>query len=131
MRQAKFCLRVVRWFFSGISRFRPTLQLTLLKMSELILTSRKTPIKKEKSIVCPIQQYFNHIRTMIVGKYDWFCDMKCRSESERSTRVFQGLERHFLCVQETHAFYSTHNQTQLFCESHELGLFSLTPIFIS
>ena len=41
MRQAKFCLRVVRWFCSGISHFRPTLWLTRLKMSEIILT----PIK--------------------------------------------------------------------------------------
>ena len=65
-----------------------------------------------------------------MGKYDWFFDMKCRSDSERSTRAFRSLERH-LCVQETHAFYSAHNQTQLFCDSHELGLFSLTPIFIS
>ena len=34
----KFCLRVVRWFFSGISHFHPTYRLTLLKMSEIILT---------------------------------------------------------------------------------------------
>ena len=47
MRQAKFCLRVVRWLFLGISRFRPTLRLTRLKMSETDLTDRKTQIKKE------------------------------------------------------------------------------------
>ena len=38
-------------FFSGISdisRFRPTKRLTLLKMSEIILTGRKTQIKKKK-----------------------------------------------------------------------------------
>ena len=37
------------FFFSGISdnsRFRPTKRLTLLKMSEIILTGRKTQIKK-------------------------------------------------------------------------------------
>ena len=44
LRQAKFCLRVVRWFFSGISRFRPTLRLTRLKMSEIIISGRKTQI---------------------------------------------------------------------------------------
>ena len=49
VRQAKFCLRVVRWFFSGISRFRPTLRLTRLKMSEIILTGRTTHIKKAKT----------------------------------------------------------------------------------
>ena len=49
VRQAKFCLRVVRWFFSGISCFCPTSQLTQLKMSEIILMGRKTLIKmKEK-----------------------------------------------------------------------------------
>ena len=36
----------VRWVFSGISRFRPTLRLIWLKMSEKILTGRKTQIKK-------------------------------------------------------------------------------------
>ena len=63
---------------------------------------------------------------MIAGKYDWFCDMKCRSDLERIMHAFRSLERH-LCVQENHAFYSAHNQTQ----SHELGLFSLRLIFIS
>ena len=37
VRQAKFCLLVVKWFFSGISLFRPTQRLTLLKISEMIL----------------------------------------------------------------------------------------------
>ena len=45
----KFCLRVVRWFFSGISRFRPTFRLTWLKMSEIILTGCKIQIKIKKS----------------------------------------------------------------------------------
>ena len=48
MRQVKFCLQVVRWFFSGISHFRPTEGLTQLKLSEIILTGRKTQIKKIK-----------------------------------------------------------------------------------
>ena len=42
-RQAKFCLRVVRWVFSGIPRFCPTLLLT-----EIILTGLKTKKKKKK-----------------------------------------------------------------------------------
>ena len=38
---------VVTWFFfSGNTRFRTTLQLTRLQMSEIILTGRKTSIKK-------------------------------------------------------------------------------------
>ena len=37
-----------RCFFSGISHFRPTLQLTWLKMSEIILTGCKIQIKKTK-----------------------------------------------------------------------------------
>ena len=48
VRQAKFCLRVIRWFFSGISHFHPTLRLTRLKMSEINLTGHKTQIKKKK-----------------------------------------------------------------------------------
>ena len=44
-RQAEFCLRVVRWFLSGISHFRPTLRLTQL-MGEIILTGRKKTTKK-------------------------------------------------------------------------------------
>ena len=68
-----------------------------------------------ESILRPIQPYFSHIRTMI-GKFDWFCEMKCRSGSERITRVFRSWERYF-CVQET-----AHNQTQFFCESHETGI---------
>ena len=51
VRQAKFCLRVVRWFFSGISRFRPTFQLTRLKMSEIILTGRKNKNNNNKNII--------------------------------------------------------------------------------
>ena len=48
VRQAKFCLPVVRWFLSGISHFCPTYRLTQLKMSEIILTGHKTQIKKIK-----------------------------------------------------------------------------------
>ena len=44
VRQAKFYLRVVRWFLSVISRFRPTYRLTRLKMSEIILTGPKIQI---------------------------------------------------------------------------------------
>ena len=60
VRQAKFCLWVVRWVFSGISRFRPTLQLTRLKMSKMILTGRKTQIKKKKKKkkLCLVVPYF-------------------------------------------------------------------------
>ena len=36
------------WIFSGISCFRPTFRLTLLKMSEIILMGCKTQIKKKK-----------------------------------------------------------------------------------
>ena len=36
--QANFCLWVVRLLFSWISHFRPTVQLTQLKMSEIIFT---------------------------------------------------------------------------------------------
>ena len=52
----------------------------------------------------------------MIAKYDWFCEMKCRSGSERITRAFRSWERYF-CVQETE-----HNQTQLFCESRETGI---------
>ena len=52
MRQAMFCLRMVRCFFSGISCFRTTLRLTWLKMSEIIMTCHKTQIKK-KIIIMP------------------------------------------------------------------------------
>ena len=76
------------------------------------------------SIVCPIQQYFNHNRTMIVGKYDWFCGMKCRSDSERSMRAFRSLERH-LCVQETHAFYSAHIKPNYFASLMNWDYFHL------
>ena len=53
VRQAKFCLWMVRWFFSGISCFRPTYRLTQLKMSEIVLTGCKTQIckKKKKTII--------------------------------------------------------------------------------
>ena len=44
VRQAKFCLRVIMWFFSEISRFRTSLSLTRLKVREIILTGRKTQI---------------------------------------------------------------------------------------
>ena len=47
VRQANFCLRMVRGLFSGISRFRPTLRLARFKMSELILTGRITQIKNK------------------------------------------------------------------------------------
>ena len=40
-----FCFFIVV-FFSGIARFRPNERLTRLKMSEIILTGRKTQIKK-------------------------------------------------------------------------------------
>ena len=46
MRQAKFCLRVVRCCFLGMFHFCPTFQLIRLKMSEIILTGRKSKIKK-------------------------------------------------------------------------------------
>ena len=45
VRQAKFCFLVVRWFFSVISHFCPTLLLSRLRMSEIILTGCKTQIK--------------------------------------------------------------------------------------
>ena len=48
VRQAKFCLLVVRWFFSWISQFCPTFRLAWLKMSDIILTGRKTQIKKKR-----------------------------------------------------------------------------------
>ena len=50
VRQAKFCLWVVRWFFLWISRFHPTLRLTRLKMSEIILMGHKTQIKNLKNV---------------------------------------------------------------------------------
>ena len=46
--QAKFCLSMGRWFFSGISRFHPTYRMTRLKVSEIILTGCKTQIHKKK-----------------------------------------------------------------------------------
>ena len=55
VRQARFCLWVVRWFFSGISRFHPTLPLTWLRMSETILTGCKTQIKNGKEIFVNFQ----------------------------------------------------------------------------
>ena len=45
VRQAKFCLRVVRWFFLGISLFAPPYE-----MSEIILMVRKTKIKKNNTL---------------------------------------------------------------------------------
>ena len=54
MRQAMFCLRAVRCFFLGISRFCPTLWLTQLKMSEIILMGRKTQIKKKKKKIITV-----------------------------------------------------------------------------
>ena len=50
VRQAKFCLLVVWLFILGISLFRPTLQLTRLKMSEIILTGRNPQIKNENCL---------------------------------------------------------------------------------
>ena len=47
-KQANFCLRVAMWFFLGISRFRSTLLLPRLKRNEIILTGRKTQIKKKR-----------------------------------------------------------------------------------
>ena len=50
VRQGKFYLWVVRWFFSGISRFCPALtrpRLTRLKMNEIILMGRKTKTEKQ------------------------------------------------------------------------------------
>ena len=41
VRQAKFCLQVVRWFFFRISRFRPTYGLTRHKMCEIIVMGCK------------------------------------------------------------------------------------------
>ena len=63
VRQAKFCLHVVRWFFSGISRFHPTLRLTWLKMSEIILTGHKTQIKKEEVLFMIL---FDHTLTAVL-----------------------------------------------------------------
>ena len=82
------------------------------------LLCNKVPFKKishcmirimswTESILRPIQQYFSYIRAMI-GKYDWFCEMKCRSGSEGITRAFRSWERYFR-VQET-----AHNQIQFF-----------------
>ena len=55
---------------------------------------------------CPtalhIEQYFSHIR-MMIGKYDWFCEMKCRSGSERITRAFRTWERYFCTGDCTHS----------------------------
>ena len=42
VRQAKFCLRVVRCFFFGDLSFSPHLRLAGLKVSEKILMVRKT-----------------------------------------------------------------------------------------
>ena len=66
-----------------------------------------------ESILRPIQQYFSHIRTM-VGKYNWFCEMRCCSGSGRITRVFWSWERYF-CVQET-----AHNQSKKISNDQEL-----------
>ena len=43
------CLVIINLFFLGISRFRPTLWLTRLKMSEIMLKGRKTQIKKKNT----------------------------------------------------------------------------------
>ena len=43
VRQAKFCLLVVRCFFLGDLPFSPLLGLTQLKMSEIILTGHNPP----------------------------------------------------------------------------------------
>ena len=49
VRQAKFCSRVVRSFFSGFSRFHLSLKLSQLKMSEIILTGHNAQIKKKNN----------------------------------------------------------------------------------
>ena len=36
---------------------------------------------------------------MIAGKYDWFCDMKCRSDSEKIMRATS-----FMCTGDSHFF---------------------------
>ena len=48
VRQTKFCLEVVRWFFFGIYCFCPTFRLTQLRMSAIILTGCKTQNQKKK-----------------------------------------------------------------------------------
>ena len=48
---SQFLLAAGQVVFSGISHFRPTLRLTWLKMSKLILTSRKTQIRKRRSFI--------------------------------------------------------------------------------
>ena len=49
---AKFCLWMVRWFFSGVSHLYPTLRLTRLKMSEIILTVCKSKIILFPTLSC-------------------------------------------------------------------------------
>ena len=61
VRQAKICLRVIRWFFSGISRFRTSLRMTRLKVSEIILTDRKIQIKKN---VCMTKYFICKLHTL-------------------------------------------------------------------
>ena len=68
VRQAKFFLWVVRCFFLGISHFCPTSWLTWLKMSEIILTSRKTQIKKNVLMHSTLHTV---CRDMIWVKYCW------------------------------------------------------------
>ena len=65
-RRAKFCLLVLRCFFLGMSNFLPTLHLTWLKISEIILPGYKTQI----IIQTMATQLKVHINTTIVTKYD-------------------------------------------------------------
>ena len=85
-RQAKFCLRVVWWFFSGISRFRSTLRLTA-QTDEAILMGNKTRIKSKKIFD---QSHTNASKQ----KTFWMtCLFFCHDQMSQVTRkpVFGGL----------------------------------------
>ena len=68
---AVFCLRVVRWCFTGISCFRPTLQWTRLNMSEINLTGRKTQIKKSTAVVITWHQLNGMLTIWFAGDVAW------------------------------------------------------------
>ena len=46
--KAKFCLRMVRWFFSGFSGFRPPSMNDRLDISEIFLKGLQNPNQKKK-----------------------------------------------------------------------------------
>ena len=59
-------------FFPGIPLFRPTYRLTRLKMNEIILTGRKTQIKKKANHKKRKDIKISHFRNITLMIYVWW-----------------------------------------------------------